>query len=116
MNQQRIAPLSLDSESLVDRAYSRVAACADDSARIMAAAAAHPGIFDDFYCLLCEYPYRAKCAFETMDPHASIHISKERLGLYSRYIEEHGPQDRGGIPGAVDDTRLGMRSMGCSWR
>ena len=27
-----------------------------------------------------------------MDPHASIRISRERLGLYSRYIAEHGPR------------------------
>ncbi len=106
MNQQRIAPLSLDGESLVDRAYSRVAACADDSARIMATAQLILAIFDEFYSLLCEYPYRAKCAFESMDPHASIRISKERLGLYSRYIAEHGPRIATAFPALADDPRV----------
>jgi len=49
-------------------------------------------IFDDFYGQLCEYPYRAKRAFESMDPHASIRISRERLELYSSYIAKHGPR------------------------
>ena len=106
MNQQRIAPLSLDSESLVDRAYSRVAACADDPARIMATAQLILAIFDEFYSLLCEYPYRAKCAFESMDPHASIRISKERLGLYSRYIAEHGPRIATAFPALADDPKV----------
>jgi isocitrate dehydrogenase kinase/phosphatase len=106
MNQQRIAPLSLDSESLVDRAYSRVAACGDDSARIMATAQLILAIFDEFYSLLCEYPYRAKCAFESMDPHASIRISKERLGLYSRYIAEHGPRIATAFPALADDPKV----------
>jgi isocitrate dehydrogenase kinase/phosphatase len=105
MNQQRIAPLSLDSESLVDRAYSRVAACAED-ARIMATAQLILAIFDEFYSLLCEYPYRAKCAFESMDPHASIRISKERLGLYSHYIAEHGPRIATAFPALADDPRV----------
>jgi isocitrate dehydrogenase kinase/phosphatase len=105
MNQQRIAPLSPDSESLVDRAYSRVAACAED-ARIMATAQLILAIFDEFYGLLCEYPYRAKCAFESMDPHASIRISKERLGLYSRYIAEHGPRIATAFPALADDPRV----------
>jgi isocitrate dehydrogenase kinase/phosphatase len=106
MNQQRITPLSLDSESLVDRAYSRVATCAEDSARIMATAQLILAIFDEFYSLLCEYPYRAKCAFESMDPHASIRISKERLGLYSHYIAEHGPRIATAFPALADDPRV----------
>jgi isocitrate dehydrogenase kinase/phosphatase len=76
----------------VQRAYSQLAAAANDVDRIMAAAQLILTIFDDFYEQLCEYPYRAKRAFESMDPHASINISKERLGLYTRYIAEHGPK------------------------
>jgi isocitrate dehydrogenase kinase/phosphatase len=91
---------------LVDRAYSRVATCAEDSARIMATAQLILAIFDEFYSLLCEYPYRAKCAFESMDPHASIRISKERLGLYSRYIAEHGPRIATAFPALADDPRV----------
>ena len=63
-------------------------------------------IFDEFYSLLCEYPYRAKCAFESMDPHASIRISKERLGLYSHYIAEHGPRIATAFPALADDPRV----------
>ena len=76
--------------ALVEHAYSRLVACADERERIAAAAHLILAIFDDFYGQLCEYPYRAKRAFETMDPHASIRISRERLELYSRYIAEHG--------------------------
>jgi isocitrate dehydrogenase kinase/phosphatase len=76
----------------VERAYAVLRESADDAARIAATARLILAIFDDFYLLLCEYPYRAKCAFELMDPHASLRISKERLGLYSRFIAEHGPR------------------------
>jgi isocitrate dehydrogenase kinase/phosphatase len=60
-------------------------------------------IFDQFYAQLCEYPYLAKRAFEAMDPHASIRISKERLGLYSRYISEHGPRMLRTFPELADN-------------
>jgi isocitrate dehydrogenase kinase/phosphatase len=106
MNQQRVAPLSLGGESLVDRAYSRVASCADDSLRIMMTAQLILAIFDEFYSLLCEYPYRAKCAFESLDPHASIRISRERLDLYSRYIAEHGPRIATAFPALADDPKV----------
>src|ERR1700735_431690 len=76
----------------IELGYRRLLACRDGGARVRATAALILAVFDDFYSLLCEYPYRAKCAFELMDPHASIRISKERLGLYSRYISEHGPR------------------------
>jgi len=78
--------------ALVDQAYAWLVACADEHERIAAAAHLILTIFDDFYGQLCEYPYRAKRAFESMDPHGSIRISKERLELYSRYIAEHGPR------------------------
>jgi len=61
-------------------------------------------VFDHFYVQLCEYPFRAKRAFESRDPHASIQISKERLGLYSRYIEEHGPRMQSAYPELSHDT------------
>jgi isocitrate dehydrogenase kinase/phosphatase len=92
-------------DSLVEQAYARLAASGDDT-RIPAAAQLLLAIFDDFYSLLCEYPYRAKCAFETMDPHASIRISKERLELYSRCIAEHGPKVRAAFPALADDSRV----------
>ena len=76
----------------LEEAYARLRACADHGTRIAATAELILVIHDDFYAQLCEYPYRAKRAFETMDPHASIRISKERLGLYSRYVAEHGPR------------------------
>ena len=83
-----------------------MAACADETARVVAAARLILAIFDDFYSLLCEYPYRAKCAFELMDPHASIRISKERLELYSRYIAEHGPRIVRAFPALAHDAGL----------
>ena len=55
---------------------------------------------------LCEYPYRAKRAFETMDTHASIRSASERLGLYSRYIAEHGPRILAAFSGALQQSAL----------
>jgi isocitrate dehydrogenase kinase/phosphatase len=84
--------MSTETELAAQEAYSNLSACSDDEARIGAAARLILAIYDDFYSQLCEYPHRAQRAFETMDPHASIRISQERLGLYSRYIAEHGPK------------------------
>jgi isocitrate dehydrogenase kinase/phosphatase len=92
MSESRAEILTVESESLVERAYTGLRESGDGAVRIAATARLILAIFDDFYSLLCEYPYRAKCAFELMDPHASIRISKERLGLYSRFISEHGPR------------------------
>ncbi len=92
--------------SALDAAYARLGACADDAARIAATAPLILAIFDDFYSLLCEYPYRAKRAFEVRDPHASIRISKERLELYSRYIAEHGPRLLAAFPALSDHATL----------
>ncbi|HMI73942.1 MAG TPA: isocitrate dehydrogenase kinase/phosphatase AceK regulatory subunit [Steroidobacteraceae bacterium] len=93
-------------ESEVERAYSRLAAAADDADRIMAAALLILKIFDDFYARFCEYAYRAKRAFESSDPHSSINISKERLGLYTRYIAEHGPRIGRCFPALSVDSTL----------
>jgi isocitrate dehydrogenase kinase/phosphatase len=87
----------------VERGYLRLAACREDGARVRATAVLVLAIFDDFYSLLCEYPYRAKRAFELRDPHASVQISKERLGLYSRYIAEHGARLLGAFPALVSE-------------
>jgi isocitrate dehydrogenase kinase/phosphatase len=92
MSESQPEILTVASESLVERAYAGLRESGDGAARIAATARLILAIFDDFYSLLCEYPYRAKCAFELMDPHTSIRISKERLGLYSRFISEHGPR------------------------
>jgi isocitrate dehydrogenase kinase/phosphatase len=92
-----------ETELLVEAAYSRLAACADHDSRTRAAAALILAIYDDFYRQLCEYPHRAQRAFETMDPHASIRISQERLGLYSRYIAEHGPRILAAFPALAAD-------------
>ena len=90
-------------EFRVNQAYARLDECAAAD-KIAVVAQLILAIFDRFYCQLCEYPYRAKRAFEAMDPHASIQISKERLGLYSRYIEEHGPRIRAAFPALSSDT------------
>jgi isocitrate dehydrogenase kinase/phosphatase len=84
--------MSAATELNVERAYPCLAACSDPAARVAATAQLILAIYDDFYRQLCEYPHRAQRAFETMDPHASIGISRERLGLYTRYIAEHGPK------------------------
>jgi isocitrate dehydrogenase kinase/phosphatase len=98
--------MTLKIDSPLERAYSRLAVSTDDTDRSMAAAQLILTIFDDFYRQLCEYPYRAKRAFESMDPHASISISKERLGLYTRYIAEHGPRIRECFPALSADSTL----------
>jgi isocitrate dehydrogenase kinase/phosphatase len=90
--------VSTETELLVAKAYGRLAACADHGSRIGATAALILTIYNDFYTQLCEYPHRAQRAFETMDPHASIRISQERLELYSRYIAEHGPRILAAFP------------------
>ncbi|MEA3174202.1 MAG: isocitrate dehydrogenase kinase/phosphatase [Gammaproteobacteria bacterium] len=92
-------------EAEVEAAYSRLklASVAD---RVAAAAQLILAIFDDFYSQLCEYPFRAKRAFETMDPRASVSISMERLGLYSRYIAEHGPRLRACFPALGTDAAV----------
>jgi isocitrate dehydrogenase kinase/phosphatase len=98
-------PASQESTA-VERAYLRLAACRDDGARIRAATVLILAIFDDFHSLLCEYPYRAKRAFELRDPHASVQISRERLGLYSRYIAEHGPRLVAAFPALASESSL----------
>jgi isocitrate dehydrogenase kinase/phosphatase len=98
--------MSAESELLVEKAYSQLAACADHDSRIGATAALILTIYNDFYNQLCEYPHRAQRAFETMDPHASIRISQERLGLYSRYIAEHGPRMLAAFPALAADPAV----------
>jgi isocitrate dehydrogenase kinase/phosphatase len=98
--------VSTETELLVEMAYSRLAACADHDSRIGATAALILTIYNDFYSQLCEYPHRAQRAFETMDPHASIRISQERLELYSRYIADHGPRILAAFPALASDTAV----------
>jgi isocitrate dehydrogenase kinase/phosphatase len=89
----------------LENAYNQLSAARDDG-RIAATARLILAIFDDFYAQLCEYPYKAKLAFETMDPHASIRISRERLGLYSRYISEHGPRILKAFPALANNAAI----------
>ena len=79
-------------DEVLTKAHARLAACGNEDGRVAATADLILAIFDQFYRQLCEYPYRAKRAFEAMDPHTSLRISRERLGLYSQYIAEHGPR------------------------
>src|SRR4029079_18370587 len=90
----------------VEQAYAALNECSDDGERIAASVRLIIAIHDEFYTELCEYPYRAKRAFEAMDPQASIRISKERLGLYSRYIAEHGPRLQAAFPALVDNQDI----------
>jgi len=95
-----------ETELPVDAAYSSLAACADHDSRIRTTAVLIFTIYDDFYRHLCEYPHRAQRAFEAMDAHASIRISRERLGLYSRYIAEHGPRILAAFPALAADPAV----------
>jgi isocitrate dehydrogenase kinase/phosphatase len=90
----------------VHRAYAGLWACVDDWSRIDATARLLLAVFDDFYRILCEYPYRAMRAFETIDPQASIRISRERLGLYSKYITHHGPRIHAAFPALADNPNV----------
>jgi isocitrate dehydrogenase kinase/phosphatase len=92
-------------DEVLTKAYARLAACGNEDARVAATADLILAIFDQFYRQLCEYPYRAKRAFEAMDPHTSIRISRERLGLYSQYIAEHGPRILKAFPELSDNQR-----------
>jgi len=90
----------------VDHAYARLAAGADEPARIEATAGLILAVFDEFYRELCEYPYRAQRAFEARDPHAAIQVSRERLELYSRAIALHGPRILAAFPALADSAAL----------
>jgi isocitrate dehydrogenase kinase/phosphatase len=90
----------------VEKAYGHVISSAREDGRIAATARLILAIFDDFYAQLCEYPFKAKRAFETRDTHASIQISHERLGLYSRYISEHGPRILEAFPALANNAAL----------
>jgi isocitrate dehydrogenase kinase/phosphatase len=93
-------------ETAVAEAYARLRADSDSGARIALTAQLILAIYDDFYRQFCAYPHRAQRAFETMDPHASIRISQERLGLYSRYIAEHGPKILAAFPALATDPAV----------
>ena len=97
--------MSSDTEP-VNAAYAQLAACAPDEIRVRATARLIFTIYDEFYHQLCEYPHRAQRAFETLDPHASIRISQERLGLYSQYIALHGPKILALFPALATDGSL----------
>src|SRR5277367_2368210 len=98
--------MSSETELKVGEAYARLGACADPAACVGKTARLILTIYDDFYRQLCEYPHRAQRAFEAMDPHASIRISQERLGLYSRYIAEHGPRIAALFPALAADSTV----------
>jgi isocitrate dehydrogenase kinase/phosphatase len=98
--------MSIQTELAVEQGYSHLRHCADPGARVGKTARLILSIYDDFYSQLCEYPHRAQRAFETRDPHASIRISQERLGLYSRYISEHGPRIHAAFPALATDSAV----------
>src|SRR5580700_5135763 len=98
--------MSSETELKVGEAYARLGSCTNPAARVGATARLILAVYDDFYSQLCEYPHRAQRAFETLDPHASISISQERLGLYSRYIAEHGPRIAALFPALAADSTV----------
>ena len=98
--------MSSETELRVREAYARLGSCTNPAARVGAAAQLILAVYDDFYSQLCEYPHRAQRAFEAKDPHASIRISEERLGLYSQYIAEHGPRIAALFPALAADSTV----------
>ena len=90
--------LAAQEPSAVESGYARLEAACDDAGRVMATAVLILAIFDEFYARFCEYSHRAKQAFERLDARASVNVSTERLGLYTRYIAEHGPRIRACYP------------------
>src|SRR5271155_3202485 len=98
--------MSSETELRVREAYARLGSCTNPAARLGAAAQLILAVYDDFYSQLCEYPHRAQRAFEAKDPHASIRISEERLGLYSQYIAEHGPRIAALFPALAADSTV----------
>jgi len=91
---------------LIEQAYARLGVCTSDAARVAASASLILAIFDAFYLRLCEYPNAAQRAFETMDAHAAVRVSRERLDLYSAYITEHGPRLRSVFAALSESTTL----------
>lgn len=96
-----IAPSSAATREL----HRQLASAADSNSKLDVLARLILAIFDDFYTELCEYPFRAKRAFEDMDPQASLQISHQRLRLYSDTILVHGPRIKQAFPDlAVDES------------
>jgi len=91
---------------IVEVLYRRLQGAADEDARLALAAALILALFDAFYDRLCQYPHEAKRAFESRNPQQAIRISRERLGLYSRTIAEHGPRLRAAFPALADQAAL----------
>jgi isocitrate dehydrogenase kinase/phosphatase len=90
----------------IEQAYAVLGAAGGAADRCMAVAQLILALFDDFYGRFCEFASEAKHAFESMDPHASIKVSKERLGLYSFYIADHGPRIRVCLPELSEESSL----------
>jgi isocitrate dehydrogenase kinase/phosphatase len=90
----------------VESSYARLAEARDEVERVTAAALLILEIFDEFYAKFREYSHRAKQAFERMDARASVNVSTERLGLYTRYIAEHGPRIRLAFPALSVESAL----------
>lgn len=105
MNQRATAPTSVDTP-VVQQGYARLRAAVDHPESVVATAELILAIFDEFYGIARGYPFRAQRAFERMDPSASLRISRERLGLYSRYVAHHGPRIQSAYPALIGDEPL----------
>lgn len=90
----------------IEAAYARLCESPATEDRIRGAATLILTVFDEFYDALCAYPFHAQRAFETRDARAAVRISEERLGLYSRFIAEHGPRIASAYPALRDDEHL----------
>jgi isocitrate dehydrogenase kinase/phosphatase len=99
-----VPPQPAPASQALEQAYARLSAAANDADCIDATARLILAIFDAFYAQISEYPLRAQRAFEAMDPHAAIEVSRERLQLYSRTIAEHGPRILEAYPALAADA------------
>jgi isocitrate dehydrogenase kinase/phosphatase len=98
--------LAPEHPSRVESCYGRLAAAIEEVGRVTATALLILEIFDEFYTKFRDYSQRAKQAFERMDARDSVNVSTERLGLYTRYIAEHGPRIRAAYPALSVESDL----------
>ncbi len=90
----------------VQQGYVRLQAVTSWEESVEATARLILSIFDEFYTTARTFPHQAQRAFETMDPQESLRISRERLGLYSKYVAHHGPRIKQLFPELARDERL----------
>lgn len=85
-------------------AFLWMAEATDGDERARRIAAILIATFDGFYSALCAIPALAKAAFENMVPAESLALSRRRLGMYSRSINELAASLNAACPGLAEDS------------